>query len=131
MQLNLDMQISTSQPFLESHQLYLSQVAGFFIVEERVLRTADGLLSESQVETTWETAIAKITSILEEQFSRMRTASHLLLIKDYGPDWLPDFSRTRLSRCKLLMIGCPDEPLGLAHAVQKWSAGQAPQIREK
>lgn len=83
MQLNLDMQISTSQPFLESHQPYLSQVAGFFIVEERVLRTADGLLSESQVETTWETAIAKITSILEEQFSRMRTASHFLLIKDY------------------------------------------------
>ena len=128
MQLNLDMQISTSQPFLESHQPFLSQVAGFFIVEERVLRTADGLLSESQVETTWETAIAKITSILEEQFSRMRTASHFLLIKDYGPDWLPDFSRTRLSRCKLLMIGCPDEHLGLAHAVQKWSAGQAPQI---
>lgn len=83
MQLNLDMQISTSQPFLESHQPFLAQVAGFFIVEERVLRTADGLLSESQVETTWETAIAKITSILEEQFTRMRTASHFLLIKDY------------------------------------------------
>ncbi|CAD6211503.1 unnamed protein product [Miscanthus lutarioriparius] len=83
MQLNLDMQISTSQPFLESHQPFLAQVAGFFIVEERVLRTADGLLSESQVETIWETAIGKITSILEEQFSRMRTASHFLLIKDY------------------------------------------------
>ncbi|KAF8728953.1 hypothetical protein HU200_018254 [Digitaria exilis] len=83
MQLNLDMQISTSQPFLESHQPFLAQVAGFFVVEERVLRTADGLLSESQVETTWETAIAKITTILEEQFARMRTASHFLLIKDY------------------------------------------------
>ncbi|KAL6593693.1 hypothetical protein ACP70R_012227 [Stipagrostis hirtigluma subsp. patula] len=83
MQLNLDMQISTSQPFLESHQPFLAQVAGFFIVEERVLRTADGLLSESQVETTWETAITKITTILEDQFSRMRTASHFLLIKDY------------------------------------------------
>lgn len=83
MQLNLDMQISTSQPFLESHQPFLAQVAGFFIVEERVLRTADGLLLESQVETTWETSIGKITSILEEQFSRMRTTSHFLLIKDY------------------------------------------------
>ncbi|KAG2540133.1 hypothetical protein PVAP13_9NG534400 [Panicum virgatum] len=75
MQLNLDMQISTSQPFLESHQPFLSQ---------------------SQVETTWETAIAKITSILEEQFSRMRTASHFLLIKDYGPDCLWAW----LTRCK-------------------------------
>ncbi|KAK3151874.1 hypothetical protein QOZ80_3AG0251880 [Eleusine coracana subsp. coracana] len=83
MQLNLDMQISTSQPFLESHQPFLSQVAGFFIVEERVFRTADGLLSESQVETTWETALAKVTSTLEDQFSRMRTASHFLIIKDY------------------------------------------------
>ncbi|PWZ55099.1 Exocyst complex component SEC15A [Zea mays] len=62
MQLNLDMQISTSQPFLESHQPFLAQ---------------------SQVETTWETSIGKITSILEEQFSRMRTANHFLLIKDY------------------------------------------------
>uniref|UniRef100_A0A804M4R5 Exocyst complex subunit EXOC6/Sec15 C-terminal domain-containing protein n=1 Tax=Zea mays TaxID=4577 RepID=A0A804M4R5_MAIZE len=60
MQLNLDMQISTSQPFLESHQPFLAQV-----------------------ETTWETSIGKITSILEEQFSRMRTANHFLLIKDY------------------------------------------------
>jgi exocyst complex component 6 len=83
MQLNLDMQISTSQPFLESHQPFLAQVAGFFIVEERVFRTADGLLSESQVETTWETALAKVTSTLEDQFSRMRIASHFLLIKDY------------------------------------------------
>uniref|UniRef100_A0A0D9VPV8 Exocyst complex component n=1 Tax=Leersia perrieri TaxID=77586 RepID=A0A0D9VPV8_9ORYZ len=83
MQLNLDMQISTSQPFLESHQPLLAQVAGFFIVEQRVLRSADGLLSESQVETTWEAAIAKITSILEDQFARMSTASHLLLVKDY------------------------------------------------
>lgn len=83
MQLNLDMQISSSQPFLESHQPFLSQVAGFFIVEERVFRTADGLLSESQMETTWEIALAKVTSTLEDQFSRMRTASHFLLIKDY------------------------------------------------
>lgn len=35
------------------------------------------------METTWETSIGKITSILEEQFSRMRTANHFLLIKDY------------------------------------------------
>ncbi|EMS46041.1 putative exocyst complex component 6 [Triticum urartu] len=83
MQLSLDMQISTSQPFLESHQPFLAQVAGFFIVEQRVLRTAERLLTESQVEATWETAVAKMTSLLESQFSRIGTASHLLLIKDY------------------------------------------------
>ncbi|XP_020091924.1 exocyst complex component SEC15A-like [Ananas comosus] len=83
MQLNLDLQISTAQPFLESHQPFFAQIAGFFIVEDRVLRTAGGLLLESQVETIWETAIGKMTSILEEQFARMDTASHLLLIKDF------------------------------------------------
>ncbi|OEL32269.1 Exocyst complex component SEC15A [Dichanthelium oligosanthes] len=81
MQLNLDLQISTLQPFVESHQPFLAQIAGFFIIEDRVLRTADGLLSESQVETMWETAISKVTSILEQQFSLMDTASHHLNVK--------------------------------------------------
>ncbi|KAM0863786.1 hypothetical protein ACQ4PT_044356 [Festuca glaucescens] len=83
MQLKLDMQISTAQPFLESHQHFLAQVAGFFIVEDRVLRTTEGLLSESQVETMWEASISKATSILEEQFTRMDAANHHLLVKDY------------------------------------------------
>jgi hypothetical protein len=83
MQLNSDLQISTSQPFVESHQPFLAQIAGFFIIEDRVLRTADGLLSESQVETMWETAISKVTSILEQQFSLMDTANNLLNVKGY------------------------------------------------
>ncbi|KAF8722817.1 hypothetical protein HU200_021945 [Digitaria exilis] len=83
MQLNLDLQISTSQSFVESHQSFLAQIAGFFIIEDRVLRTADGLLSDSQVETMWETALSKVTLILEQQFSLMDTANHLLNIKCY------------------------------------------------
>ncbi|WOL18345.1 exocyst complex component SEC15A-like [Canna indica] len=82
-QLNLDLQISSAQPFLESHQPFFTQIAGFFIVEDRALRTAGGLLSESQVETLWNTAISKMTSVLEDQFSCMDTANHLLLIKDF------------------------------------------------
>ncbi|PKA55051.1 putative exocyst complex component 6 [Apostasia shenzhenica] len=83
MQLKLDLEVSTAQPFLESHQTFFAQIAGFFIVEDRVLRTAGGLLSESQVETIWDIALAGITSILDSQFTRMDTASHLLLIKDF------------------------------------------------
>ncbi|CAI9779555.1 unnamed protein product [Fraxinus pennsylvanica] len=48
-----------------------------------VLRTASGLLSPNQLKMMWETAAAKITSILEEQFSHTDTANHLLLVKDY------------------------------------------------
>ncbi|GFP83811.1 exocyst complex component sec15a [Phtheirospermum japonicum] len=59
------------------------QIAGYFIVEDRVLRTAGGLLSPTELETMWEKAVAKVTAILEEQFSHMDAASHLLLVKDY------------------------------------------------
>ncbi|WCJ28724.1 exocyst complex component sec15A [Euphorbia peplus] len=83
LQLTSDLQISYSQPFIESYQTYLAQIAGYFIVEDRVLRTGGGILLTDQVETMWETAVTKMTSILEEQFSRMDSATHLLLVKDY------------------------------------------------
>ncbi|CAA2960251.1 exocyst complex component SEC15A [Olea europaea subsp. europaea] len=83
LQLTSDLQISTVQSFLESHQTFLAHIAGYFIVEDRVLRTTGGLLSPNQLETMWETAVAKVVAVLEEQFSHMDTASHLLLVKDY------------------------------------------------
>ncbi|KAL7092991.1 hypothetical protein ACP275_11G015400 [Erythranthe tilingii] len=83
LQLKSDLQISSAHPFLESHQTFLAHIAGYFIVEDRVLRTAGGLLSPTELETMWETAGAKLTAILEEQFSHMDAASHLLLVKDY------------------------------------------------
>ncbi|GLT77361.1 hypothetical protein SLA2020_489560 [Shorea laevis] len=83
LQLSSDLQISYGQPFVESYQIFLAQIAGYFIVEDRVLRTAGGVLSADQVETMWETAVAKIASILKEQFSHMDSATHLLLVKDY------------------------------------------------
>ncbi|KAJ8760163.1 hypothetical protein K2173_011019 [Erythroxylum novogranatense] len=83
LQLSSDLQISYSQPFIESYQTYLAHIAGYFIVEDRVVRTAGGLLSTDQLETMWESAVAKITSMLEDQFSHMDSATHLLLVKDY------------------------------------------------
>ncbi|CAL5208854.1 unnamed protein product [Lathyrus oleraceus] len=83
LQLNSDLEISSSQPFVESYQTLLAQIAGYFIVEDKVLRTAGGLLVEDQVEIMWETALSKMTSMLDMQFSHMNSATHLLLIKDY------------------------------------------------
>ncbi|KAM1722496.1 hypothetical protein FF2_020794 [Malus domestica] len=83
LQLNSDLQISSAQPFVESYQTFLAQIAGYFIVEDRVLRTAGGLLLAERVETMWDTAIAKMKSLLEEQFSHMNSVTHLLLVKDY------------------------------------------------
>ncbi|OAY43351.1 exocyst complex component SEC15A [Manihot esculenta] len=83
LQLNSDLQISYSQPFIESYQTFLAQIAGYFIVEDRLLRSGGGVLLSDQVETMWETAVTKITSVLEEHFSRTDSATHLLLVKDY------------------------------------------------
>ncbi|GAB4843966.1 Exocyst complex component S15A [Ancistrocladus abbreviatus] len=83
LQLNSDLQISSAQPFLESHQTLLAVVAGYFIVEDRVMRTSGGLLEASQLETMWETAVSKTISLLEGQFSHMDIAAHLLIVKDY------------------------------------------------
>ncbi|PKI51648.1 hypothetical protein CRG98_027950 [Punica granatum] len=83
LQLTSDFQVSSMTPFLESHQTFFAQIAGFFIVEDRIMRTSGGLISKLEVENLWETAVSKMCSVLEDQFSRMQTASHLLLIKDY------------------------------------------------
>lgn len=83
LQLTSDFQVSSMTPFLESHQTFFAQIAGFFIVEDRVLRTGGWLISRIEVENLWETAVSKMCSVLEDQFSRMQTANHLLLIKDY------------------------------------------------
>ncbi|XVF32796.1 hypothetical protein REPUB_Repub17cG0113600 [Reevesia pubescens] len=83
LQLTSDFQVSSMTPFLESHQTFFAQIAGFFIVEDRALRTGGGLISKLEVENLWETAVSKMCSVLEDQFSRMQTANHLLLIKDY------------------------------------------------
>lgn len=83
LQLTSDFQVSSMTPFLESHQTFFAQIAGFFIVEDRVLRTGGGLIKKLEVENLWDTAVMKMCSVLEDQFSRMQTANHLLLIKDY------------------------------------------------
>ncbi|KAL3359410.1 hypothetical protein AABB24_016126 [Solanum stoloniferum] len=83
LQLTSDFQVSSMTPFLESHQTFFAQITGFFIVEDRVLRTGGKLVSKMEVENLWDTAMSKMCSVLEDQFSRMQTANHLLLIKDY------------------------------------------------
>jgi hypothetical protein len=48
-----------------------------------VLRSAGGLMSSARTEQLWESAISRMTVVMEDQFSRMQTANHLLLVKDY------------------------------------------------
>ncbi|EFJ08866.1 hypothetical protein SELMODRAFT_130996 [Selaginella moellendorffii] len=69
-------------PFLECHQSLFAQMAGFFIVEERVARTAGGLVDALAVESLWDTAVTRMASLVEEQLMRMPGANHILLVVD-------------------------------------------------
>lgn len=83
LQLTSDFQVSTMTPFLESHQNFFAQIAGFFIVEDRIFRTGGGLISKFEVDSLWDAAVLKMVSVIEDQFSRMQIAHNLLMIKDY------------------------------------------------
>ena len=83
LQLKQDLEIYAAQSFREMHQVYFAQLAGFFIVEDRVFRSAGGLLTSAQAELLWESAVTTMTAVLEDQFTRMEDANHLLLVKDY------------------------------------------------
>uniref|UniRef100_J3KZP6 Exocyst complex subunit EXOC6/Sec15 C-terminal domain-containing protein n=2 Tax=Oryza brachyantha TaxID=4533 RepID=J3KZP6_ORYBR len=84
LQLTSDFDVIAATPFLESHQVFFSQIAGFFIVEDRVFSTGGGLTSRADVDALWDSAVAKMVSVMEDNFSRMQTANHLLLITDYA-----------------------------------------------
>ncbi|KAL3699957.1 hypothetical protein R1sor_017979 [Riccia sorocarpa] len=83
LQMNSDLQALSAQSFLDTYQTYFAQVAGFFIVEDRVLRSAGGLITNARVDSLWETAISRMNVVIEDQFSRIQTARHMLLVKDY------------------------------------------------
>ncbi|QHN78721.1 Exocyst complex component SEC15A [Arachis hypogaea] len=82
-QLKSDLEISSSQSFVESYQTFLAQIVGYFIVEDRVLRTGGGLLVPDQVDNMWETAITRLTLLLNAQFSQMKSATNHLKVKEY------------------------------------------------
>jgi exocyst complex component 6 len=84
LQLTSDFDVISATPFLESHQLIFSQIAGFFIVGDRVFRTGGGLTSRADVDALWDAPVGKMVSVMEDNFSRMQTANHLLLITDYA-----------------------------------------------
>eukprot|EP00899_Mesostigma_viride_P014282 jgi/Mesvir1/22855/Mv20107-RA.2 len=61
-------------PFLDSYKPFLAQIVGFFLVEDKTLRTADGLVTSSHVDALWEAAAEKIQSLVWTQFDRQPLA---------------------------------------------------------
>jgi exocyst complex component 6 len=49
-----------------------------------VFRTGGGLTSRADVDALWDAAVGKMVSVVEDNFSRMQTANHMLFITDYA-----------------------------------------------
>eukprot|EP00210_Caulerpa_lentillifera_P003559 g3395.t1 len=81
--LQMDSDLRPPSNFLEVYQAYLSQVTGFFIIEDNVQRMTDGLINQQDVDRFWEMAITMLKSVVDSAFEGMNSASAMLLVKDF------------------------------------------------
>ncbi|XP_065649617.1 exocyst complex component 6B isoform X3 [Hydra vulgaris] len=63
-------------------QTYFYQIVGFFVVEDTVMTTAEGLVTRGTVEELWEIAVSKIGTVLQKQCSNLEDSSMMLKIKE-------------------------------------------------
>uniref|UniRef100_A0A8C3AF39 Exocyst complex component n=1 Tax=Cyclopterus lumpus TaxID=8103 RepID=A0A8C3AF39_CYCLU len=54
---------------LEGYRRYFNQIAGFFVVEDHVLHTTQGLVNRAYVEELWELALSKLIAALRTHSS--------------------------------------------------------------
>ncbi|XP_071949285.1 exocyst complex component 6B-like isoform X1 [Antedon mediterranea] len=66
----------------ESYEKYFHQILGFFVVEDHILNTTEGLISREYLDTLWDTSLNKIIQILQTQTASCTDATVLLQIKN-------------------------------------------------
>ncbi|KAK9819680.1 hypothetical protein WJX72_001042 [[Myrmecia] bisecta] len=81
LQLNSDLTLPLQ--FLETYQNFVSQIVGYFIVEDRVQRSAADMAVGVQVDAGWETAVACLKGVLEASFDNITIAPAMLALKDF------------------------------------------------
>ncbi|XP_071827649.1 exocyst complex component 6-like isoform X2 [Apostichopus japonicus] len=67
---------------VEFYQKYFYQVVGFFVVEDHIYNTTDGLASSEYIDQLWNMALSKINDTLTSNTACCTDATLLLQIKD-------------------------------------------------
>ncbi|XP_050538117.1 exocyst complex component 6 isoform X1 [Daktulosphaira vitifoliae] len=67
---------------IASYCIYLQSIVGFFVVEDHVLNTGNGLLTRSYLEDLWKMASDRVVSIIRTNTAYCTDANLLLKIKD-------------------------------------------------
>ncbi len=60
--------------FITSNHHYFAALAGFFIIEDSLMKSGIELYSRAEVDALWETACSKIKAIMHEQFGLIQTS---------------------------------------------------------
>jgi hypothetical protein len=68
---------------LESHRAYLSHIAGFFIVEEKVRQSTVNIIMHMEMRNLWATAVSSIKNAMDSGFLETDSTAAMLVIKDY------------------------------------------------
>ncbi|KAK3255465.1 hypothetical protein CYMTET_35352, partial [Cymbomonas tetramitiformis] len=123
-QIKSDLQLSASRSFMENYQNYLMQLAGFFVVEDQVMRATDGLVNRDQLHVLWEGAMQLLNPLLEAQFASMTTMPEVLLVCDFvslfaatmqryglGAQCLDELLETAVEKYHELLMGATLEDL--------------------
>ncbi|XP_071792572.1 exocyst complex component 6B-like isoform X2 [Asterias amurensis] len=67
---------------LEHYKKYFYQILGFFVVEDHILNTTEGLVTRQYLNDLWNTALSKIAATLRNNSAYCTDATLLLQIKD-------------------------------------------------
>ncbi|XP_022918201.1 exocyst complex component 6 [Onthophagus taurus] len=66
----------------DSYRQYINSILGFFILEDHILNTGNGLITRAFLDEMWNTALSKIVSTLQTHSAYCTDATLILRIKD-------------------------------------------------
>lgn len=73
---------STTGRSLESYRLYFHEIVGFFVVEDTIMHTTQGLVTRSVIDEMWEMAVAIIAVVLQNQSGYCKETDLLIKVKE-------------------------------------------------
>jgi len=77
----VEMPPMTSKEFVTHHQTYFQQLAGFFILEDAILKSGNELMARTEVESLWEMAVSKIQGLFGEHMTYLADVDAFLAMK--------------------------------------------------
>eukprot|EP01132_Coremiostelium_polycephalum_P005945 gene5945-7404_t len=64
-------------------EIFLQQIAGYFMIESRVMDSTAPFLSKTTINDCWNSALVKVTSVLQELFTHCHDTSSLIAFKKF------------------------------------------------